>query len=342
MTTLTLLQQALDNPSSTDEHTLQNHFDKIVTCIEQEKMDEAADIIEKIFAKGTPDIRLIVYYFFAHFFEHGLKSFAEIFPLLETILAKHWDALLPANRKEKQVENSLAWLIVQLINKLKYVQKVVKAGNTHPIWKEALAMSLQEHEKVVGTLQNFKDFFYEKWPKSPSKERVMHLLHLVEEFKLQAAEQAEPEPESEIEIAETAAEITIDPEPAPFVQPPEPLPDAITADHLVEEKPFCQAHDETEFKLSCENLHLLADKLKVFEQLIQKQDWAKAAIVAKDIDYLLDNFDPLVYFPKLLSRYFSLIAKNVAALTDQRENQDSQFTYLEKLYKTDLDLFLEW
>lgn len=347
LTTLDLLQQALDKPSPTDDQALLTHFDKIVHCIEREKMDEAADMIEKIFAKGTPDIRLIVYYFFAHFFGHGLKSFVDIFPLLQTILSKYWDTLLPANRKEKQVENSLVWLVVQLISKLKYVQKVAKEGSSHPIWAQALTMSLQEHEEVVAALSAFQDFFYEKWPKSPSKERVMHLLHLVLELKKLATEKAEPVIEIQEKIAATPVEKTIEAEPAPIVQEPEPVHEELFPPivQVEEEAPISQeilVEAAEDFQVSYENLHLLTDKLKIFEQLLQKQDWAKAAIVAKDIDHQLDNFDPLLYFPKLLSRYFSLVAKNVAPLSGQREKQETQFTYLEKLYKTDLDQFLEW
>ncbi|MCE5318357.1 MAG: type VI secretion system ImpA family N-terminal domain-containing protein [Parachlamydia sp.] len=340
MTTLDLLQQTLNNPSPTEDLNLQTHFDKIVQCIEREKMDEAADMIEKIFAKGTPDIRLIAYYLFAHFCDQGLKSFADIFPLLSTIFTEHWDTLLPSSRKEKQVENSLTWLIVQLISKLKYVQKVAKAGTPHPIWDEALEMSPDEHDQAIGAVTAFKDFFYEKWPKSPSKERVMHLVHLTEEFKSLSIAQtaAEPEIEEEPELKEEPIEEKIEPlvveEPEPFFMPSETVEEAVIENPAVE--------DAGDYQISCENLHLLADKLKLFDQLICKQDWNKASIVAKDIDHLLENFDPLVYFPKLLSRYFAISAKNVAAISEQRQNQDTQFIYLEKLYKTDIAQFIEW
>lgn len=337
LTTLDLLQQALDSPSAADDHTLQTHFDKIVNCIEREKMDDAADMIEKIFEKGNPDIRLIVYYFFAHFFEHGLKSFAEIFPLLSKIISEHWDVLRPLSRKEKQVENSLTWLFVQLINKLKYVQKIAKAGTEHPIWEEALTMTLEEHEESIAALTSFKDLFYEKWPKSPSKERVMHLVHLAEEFKTMATakEEKEPEIEEDTEIKEERVEEKIETPPAPVIEE-EPEPEETYALPDVEEDLPCEKAPE----LSCENLPILAEKLKVFEQLIRQQDWTKAAIVAKDINHELENFDPLFYFPKLLSNYFALIAKHVGGLSGPWE--DEQFAYLEKLYKTDIKQFNEW
>lgn len=88
MTDFTLLDQLLESPNtaSSSEEVVEEYFDEIVNYIEQEKTDEAAKLIEKVFGKGAPDIRLIVYYFYSHFTNHGIKSFMEIFPLITFIM----------------------------------------------------------------------------------------------------------------------------------------------------------------------------------------------------------------------------------------------------------------
>src|SRR5215207_1593971 len=117
MIKLDVLQSSFDNaalPDTADE-TTQSQFDKIVTYIEQEKMSQATQMIENIFAKGQLDIRLIVYYLYAHFFNHGLKSFLEIFPMIVSIVNDKREMLRPQNRKDKQIQNSLNWLISNAI-----------------------------------------------------------------------------------------------------------------------------------------------------------------------------------------------------------------------------------
>jgi hypothetical protein len=95
--------------------------------------------------------------------------------------------------------------------------------------------------------------------------------------------------------------------------------------------------------LFIESLDNLSRKLKIFEALIENDDYLKAAVVANDIDHLIENFDPLSYFPKLFAKYFSIFAKHVTALTEQYEKKDSlQVRALVKLYRTDLKMFLDW
>jgi hypothetical protein len=95
--------------------------------------------------------------------------------------------------------------------------------------------------------------------------------------------------------------------------------------------------------LFIESLDNLSRKLKIFEALIEKNDYLKAAVIANDIDYSIQNFDPLSYFPKLFAKYFSICAKHVAALTEQYEKKESlQVKALVNLYRTDLEMFLDW
>jgi hypothetical protein len=303
---------------------------------------------------------LFVYYFYAHFFTHGIKSFIEIFPSIISIVNDHWEILRPFNRKDKQVESSLNWLLSLTINKLKYCEKLHRTGKTHPIWEKSVnETSKEELEQLVTISIEFKNFFFDKWPKSPLKERLMHLLKRFEELKALAlieSNKIDQEDEEE-EAPHTIAQEVQEPvsseqneeqeiheevessdgfmEPAQEVQLKEEVPES-------KEEEVQQMVSKTTNEEFFEEMDILSHKLKVFERLIEKNEYAKAALVAKDINHLIENFDPLIYFPKLFSNYFSLLARHVLALSEQWEDKSLKFKYLEKLYQTDLNKFIEW
>lgn len=389
MINLDLLQDSLKNASQSnakEKNTSDDYFDKIVSLIEKEKINEAAKMIETIFAKSTPDIRLIVYYYYAYFTHQGVKAFLEVFPGLVAILNNHWDVLRPFNRKEKQVENSLNWFFSQVLSKLKYCEKLFKEGKMHPIWKSTTEISSDEMNRLMISVEEFKNFFFEKWPKSASKDRLLHLEKKIKEIKPlvdeEPVEEEQEEPEEELapvvvevdEIAAKKEEIVVKDEEkeareeiyAPMVTeefPSEehPLHEKVHSEEpeindaesqtttesiniqVPAEEPKEPANKITSSMFSPDELEAFSSKLKVFESLIAKNDYLKAAIVAKDIENLITNFDPLSYFPKLFSTYYFLFAKHVAALSEQFNNKESlQVKCLEKLYRIDPDKFLEW
>lgn len=422
MMTLDLVQSTLKNPTAlngAEEKNTPEHFDKIVTYIEQEKINEAVRLIEKSFVKGIPDIRLIVYYYYAHFFTHGIKSFLIIFPSLISTINEHWDILRPLNSKEKQVQSSLNWFFSQIINKLKYCEKLFKTGKMHPVWEKSInEISREELQNLRSLSIEVKNFFMEKWPTAPVKERVMHLLKKIEEISILALNEGNKLNQEEEEIfiqsaqedvaeqekteslsvdfappsPETANELLVD-EQLSIVQdgekikdnnvepieeavanhdstknfqpenPCPPLQDTLNGEAFkpIEEvanasfqenstplpspvsAPQQVLSDYVLGSFSIEKMEIFFNKLKMFESLINKNDYVKAALVARDIDQMIENFDPLAYFPKLFSTYFSLLAKHVAALSQQWDNKESlQLKFLEKLYQTDIEKFLNW
>lgn len=378
MISLELLQNSLKNPASqspSEDPSSQENFNKIVNLIEQEKINEAARLIEKSFAKGIPDIRLIVYYYYSHFFNHGIKSFIEIFPNITTLVQEHWETLQPHTSKEKQVQSSLNWFFSHVINKLKYCEKLYKDGRTHPVWEKSInEISKEELNKLGPISADFKNFFMEKWPKSPIKERVLHLIKKIDDMaslalnesnKLDEEEKEEinvplepehepvettttPEeiPEDTVDVSQTE-EATFSEEPLQIALAEEPSETISAAKNAEDPSLISQeqlpASNLFQEGFSLEKMEVFFQKLKVFELLISKNDYVKAALVAKDIDHQIENFDILEYFPKLFSNYFSLLAKNVAALSQQWDNKEAlQLKFLEKLYRTDLDKFLNW
>ena len=88
-------------------------------------------------------------------------------------------------------------------------------------------------------------------------------------------------------------------------------------------------------------LEELIKKMELFEKLIEKKEYVKASLVAKDLSFLIENFDPILYFPKLFINYFSLMAQHVSNLSQEGDLENSsQAIFLEKLYKADREAFL--
>jgi hypothetical protein len=81
--------------------------------------------------------------------------------------------------------------------------------------------------------------------------------------------------------------------------------------------------------------------MKAFERLIEKEEFNKAAIVADDINDVIANFDPRIYFPKIFSRYSLLLALNIANISGFEEYKGSVvWQTMQDLYKVDLESFV--
>ena len=184
MITLDPLQRLLEDCRPIENEITELRFGEIVTCIEQEKISEAMRLVAKILEEGNLDIRVIVYYFYGYFLDHGIKSFKEIFPLVTTLVNDHWERLTPVQKRDKHVENSLNWFFTQFINKMKYYQKLYNKGQTHPVWeKSVLHTTPIELDEQITVSKQFRDFFSRKWPESPNKEKVAHVIKWMQELK---------------------------------------------------------------------------------------------------------------------------------------------------------------
>lgn len=390
--------------SSAEAHD--EHFDQIAHFIEQEAVEEAAELIEQSFLKKNPDIRVIFYYFYVHFCHYGITSFPIVFPFIISMINDHWDVLRPLNRKENHFQSSVHWFFSHLLSKIKYCEKLHRAGKSHPLWEKSVTqLSVEEIDDVSSAIHSFQEFFSEKWPKSSTKDRILHLRKKVEELKnivvleklskeeMLKKEEILPTPAS---LEETEAEFLLSkqedtPEnffPSedfssfenslqdlaekekdlyglslegfsndlfPESQLLSPPLEELTA--LIEENkeeslssflPLSQSLPQNTEALEGQELFLdklkeFSRKMKLFEEFVHHNDYLKAAIVGRDIDHLLENFDPLSYFPKLFGKYFALFAKHVTALSEQYDKKETlQVQKLEKLYQADIDMFVDW
>ena len=144
---------------------------------------------------------------------------------------------------------------------------------------------------------------------------------------------------------------------------PRPLPPAPPPEPVVEPDPLALEEPESEAALEAPPppvrperakaraaideddapaMRALRQKLAAFQELVDRGDLGRAAIVARDLERVIEHFDPRVYLPRLFAPYFKRLASSGEALTPFWEGEGSVgWRALEQLYQVDLEAFLE-
>lgn len=89
-------------------------------------------------------------------------------------------------------------------------------------------------------------------------------------------------------------------------------------------------------------LAMLRRKLHGFQRLVHRGDFAKAAIIAHDVQRILEQFDPVEFLPSLFAGYFRTMSQALDELRPHLdEPDDTPWQVLSRFYQADLDGFLE-
>ncbi len=85
----------------------------------------------------------------------------------------------------------------------------------------------------------------------------------------------------------------------------------------------------------------LRRKLAAFQKLVSSGDHERAAIVAQDLLYTLDHFDPRLYLPTMFRKFFRVLSLVGNDLTPHMtERTDLSYKAMLQLYQVDLDYFV--
>lgn len=307
MRALPYLQSPLSVGNGEGLPTTDPRFADIARASEAGRHSEAADAADRILAEGLIDIRLMKYGAFAAFMEDGIQRLPDILDGLQAVLHTSLERIGPAHKRGLHVRKSVSWLLDQLERTLAY----------HHARRDAAWRKLASGpERVEAALEG--------------------LARLVEALPVEDRPAVE-EPRSRLgrtlrEIhersrAETAPEPLEPPEPdgpAPR-SPPEAHPQEGATVHIQASPP----------------LTLLLEKLRAFESLTRRGDFRKAALVAADVQGVIDHFDPREYFPDLFATFGGLLSEHVDSIApywDQRESVS--WRMLEQFYRVDLSAFV--
>jgi hypothetical protein len=306
-----ILNTTLEVSENPGLDVLDQRFMDITTLVENGEYLEAAAKAEEIFAEEIYDIRLTGYFLYGFFLEQGVGAMPAILGCLANLFEENWDALGPVKNREKHAQTSLNWLFRQLLKKFQYEEG--KDSEVYQQWvADVSSEEVQEALDLSEGLQKALGMALED-KASPLLDGLSKVVDWLKAF--QRVVYREPEVEEEPEAAAEARETTA------------PASLAFGDEGVAAEGSY--------------HLQLLLRKMRAFELLIEKEEFNKAAIVADDINEIIANFDPRIYFPKIFSRYSLLRALKIADISAFEEYKGSvEWLTMQDLYKVDLDSFV--
>lgn len=286
----------------------------IATLVQEGDFQRAALQSKEILDEKIYDIRIIGYYLYGHFTEGGLAAAEEIFTCLTEILNQNIAALGPARNRDKHIKNTLSWLFKTISNNLVY--ETEKRTEVYAQWQESITPEqVQEILQSGGRLQEAIAMLEVSSDVIDALTKILEWLQVFQNVVYR--EQSREEEQQEDFVEETA-------------QQQEP-------------KKSWRDDSAVEGIEGSYHMKLLMTKLDAFDRLVQADKLALAAIVADDINNLISNFDPKLYFPGLFTRFYMQFAKNVSQLINYLQFKNSAaWMALQELYKVDIESFIEF
>ena len=294
-------------------------FNELSTHIQNGDFKEVANLAETIIREEIYDVRVICYFLYGVFLEHGVAGMGDILDSLSQIFTENWDAVGPVRNKEKQAVNSIKWLLKQVNRKIDYEEK--KESPEWIAWQQGVdTETVQDDIDKCEALQKVLSQHLEDLA-SQLVDGISSLKSWLGSF-ARLIYKPEPEPEEEA-VEEEVVE--------PSVEQAVAEPSAQVSTAAAQPRMVVQG-----------NYHLaqLHRKIAAFKSLIEKNKYEQASLVAFDIDNIIENFDPRLYFPEIFAEFSLMYSMNIKEiLTSKNYVNSAEWKSLKELYKVDIDRF---
>lgn len=323
----------------------------------------AAEQAAELLRGPVHDVRLVVVYLMGSFVERGATSLPEILSRVDALARAERSAHAGAARR---VEQATEWLLRAIADRLAF-----HTNRRDEVWRDWLATVTPDHiDAIVDTCDRI-----------PSESAGgTALLAKIKRWARErlgpaAARTQKPEPSSPVPAVdepgggleprwdEADAQEADEPEPD---EPDEAYDEYDESDELDED--FDESESQSPFgfdvafgsrspsrewlthgapspaasDLDSPALEQLRRKIQGFETLLARGDFDKAALVARDIQLAIEQFDPLVYLPRLFARYLKLLSQSLADIERHWSAEDSTARrVLAQLYRVDLEGFID-
>jgi len=324
-----LLQGTLEVSENPGLETIDPRLSDIATLMQDGKYEEAAAQSEAILEEQIYDIRIIGYSLYGHFIDQGVGAMADIYQCLANLLRDNLDALGPVRNREKHIQTILNWMMKQLIKKLQYEEG--KNSNLYEGWisevssdqvQEALDAGDELRRTLGPVLEDAAGYVLDG---------LIKVNDWLTAFQRLVYREPEPEPEEETEdLGDEEAKEGIEEE----------------RQEAGRKEAYVSIPRLDEDEISVEgsfHLKLLIRKLEAFDRLISAEKYSSAALISDDINSIIVNFDPKVYFPKLFTRFSLQFAANINELFAFEEHKNSvEWQAMQELYKVDLESFVNF
>jgi len=323
------LQGTLEVTENPGLETIDPRFSDIASLVMEGNYEEATAQSEAILEEQIYDIRIIGYFLYGHFIEQGVGAMADIYLCLANLLRDNLDALGPVKNREKHIQTIMNWMMKQLIKKLQHEEG--KNTNLYEGWiSEVSSDQAQEALDAGDELRRALGPVLED-AAGPVLDGLMKVNDWLTAF--QRLVYREPEPEVEEEPEEREEEVEDEIEEAPGQNKKSGF---VAAASFVDDGEGVSAEGSFHLKL-------LIRKLEAFDRLISAEKYSSAALIADDINSIIADFDPKVYFPKLFTRFSLQFAANINELFAFEEHKNSvEWQAMQELYKVDLESFVNF
>ena len=321
MNSTKLLSDYLDQASPIDTATFDLRFEEAVSLLEQDAFEDAIPLIEEVFKEGCLDIRLIMQLFYALFLKEGVMSLAKTLPSLQEVLTTYWEKLSPISMRESHASKSIVWFFSTLSKRMKRSGELHKEKRIDSLWSRTATCSSEDLNTIERLLEDLITFFLNTWKLPVCQQHIRSILSWIGSVKKTLSN------------------------PLPSSKPPNPSPKKAPPPSKTKEALPTKQTGKTPASSSfiSPNLEKLTQKLHLFEALIKENKFKKASLVASDIQQIIENFDPILFFPELFSSYLSILAKHIDTLTMEWDQKESpQWNALNQLYQTDIEAFVKW
>ncbi len=317
---LALASRALEGPA---KDISDKRLAEMTTLSETGEYAAAAARAATALAEGITDVRVFGHFWFGFFLEQGPTAIAPVLSQAAFALEERWEVLRPEARRDRLADSALSLMLRLTVGRIDFHGQMRDA--TFRAWMASTTPELSvDAHAATSSLRGAIEKMIER-PRAT--EQLSELENRIDTFfyREPAPEPAPPAPAQP--EASAGAEKIAEPAPAPREAPRQPETQPEPKTRMIEVSPA---------------LEQFMRKLEAFERLVARGDMNKAAIVADDVRRTVENFNPRVFLPKLLTPHYRLLAGCIGDLTSHWEEKESpQWQVLEQLYQVDLDAFVD-
>lgn len=310
MRNLTFFETPLTMGTGEGMATTDPRFAQVNRLADGEDLAAAADAASALIDEGFLDIRLVAHVLRAAFLESGVERLPEILHGLERMIRTSWDRIGPRERRELHLRKSLVWLFERMEGALSY----------HQLKRDAQWMTLEaDAETTKNSLDHLSDLVDALDPDSQSvvEESASKLRRSLRELYTRGVADEE---EAQVGVVESA--------------PREPM--------SLRKIYFEFGEGGTVELKGSSKLRELIAKLAAFEELADRGDYRKAAMVAADVQATIEGFDPREYFPDLFASFGALLSNHIDHIAPHWDGRETvSWRMLEQFYRVDLEAFVE-
>lgn len=325
MPSFDLLNKPLEAPENPGLDTIDPRFQEIATLAQNGELDQASPKIEALFGENIYDIRLLGYYLYDCLIHSGMGKVLEFFNTLNGLLTENWAAVGPLKKRETHADKGLSWLFSQLEKHIN-----LEEDNKGPEWdrwlKDSTSEMLGEAMEAADKFRRNLGMALEEKPPEKALEQLSKVISWLRDFQRTVYEIEEKNRPAEVSEEEETEE---EGQKGPSGGGLGLGLGGSSGDGTMVDGSY--------------HIQILQRKLKAFEILVQKEELAKASLVADDLAQIIANFDPTLYFPKMFSRYFALLSYKIEEISQFWGNKETlPWQVMEQLYNTDLDSFVDF